>query len=308
MYKAAKYGLKEAITAAKRQYREKLDSFFSTADSGRMWQGLQHITDYKTTTTISSRDSLPDDLNIFYTRFETSSHSTERRHTHTGTTQPPSIPLTISSGQVNKALRKINPRKAAGPDNIHGRALRACANELADVLTSIFNLSLTHRTVPSCFKTTTIVPLPKKSQPVCLNDYRPVALTPIIMKCFERVVLAHIKSSMPDTLDPLQYAYRPNRSTSDAIAAVLHYSLSHLENKDSYIRTLFVDYSSAFNIVIPHKLIHKMSTLGLHPTLCDWLLYFLTGRPQSVRIGNRTSASIISNVGTPQGWVLSPIL
>ncbi|KAK0156573.1 hypothetical protein N1851_000004 [Merluccius polli] len=37
------------------------------------------------------------------------------------------------------------------------------------------------------------------------------------------------------------------RSTSDAIAAVLHYSLSHLENKDSYIRTLFVDYSSTFN-------------------------------------------------------------
>ena len=128
------------------------------------------------------------------------------------------------------------------------------------------------------------------------------------MKCFERVVLAHIKSRMPDTLDPLQYAYRPNRSTSDAITAVLHYSLTHLESKDSYIRTLFVDYSSAFNTVIPHKLIHKMSTLGLQPTLCDWLLDFLTGRPQSVRIGNRTSSSIISNVGTPQGYVLSPIL
>ena len=150
-----------------RQYREKLDSFYSIADSGRMWQGLQHITDYKTTTnTISSTDSLPDDLSIFYTRFETSSHSTERRHTHTGTTQPPSPPLTISSGQVNKALRKINPCKAAGPDNIPGRALRAYANKLADVLTSIFNLSLTNSAVPSCFKTTTIIPLPKKSQPV----------------------------------------------------------------------------------------------------------------------------------------------
>ena len=128
------------------------------------------------------------------------------------------------------------------------------------------------------------------------------------MKCFERVVLAHIQSSIPDTLDPLQYAYRPNRSTSDAITAVLHCSLSHLENKDSYIMMLFVDYSSAFNTVIPHKLTHKLSTLGLHPTLCDWLLDFLTGRPQSVRIGNRTSASITTNIGTPQGCVLSPIL
>ncbi|KAK2875601.1 hypothetical protein Q8A73_024029 [Channa argus] len=308
-YKAAKYGLRKAITAAKRQYREKLDSFYSTTDSGRMWQGLQHITDYRTNTTniTTSTDSLPDDLNTFYTRFEGPSYTAERGPTHLDHSTP-SPPPTVSTTQVHKALRKINPRKAAGPDNIPGWALRACANELADVLTSIFNLSLSQCTVPLCFKTTTIVPLPKKSPPTCLNDYRPVALTPIIMKCFERVVLAHIQSSIPDTVDPLQYAYRPNRSTSDAIAAAIHYSLSHLENKDSYLRILFINYSSAFNTVIPHKLTHKLSTLGLHPTLCDWLLDFLTGRPHSVRIGNRTSARLITNIGNPQGCVLSPIL
>ena len=60
--------------------------------------------------------------------------------------------------------------------------------------------------------------------------------------------------------------------------------------------------------VIPHKLTDKPSALGLHLTLCDWLLDFLTGRPQSVRIGNRTSASMITNIGTSQGCVLSPIL
>ncbi|KAI4876407.1 hypothetical protein NFI96_004026 [Prochilodus magdalenae] len=117
------------------------------------------------------------------------------------------------------------------------------------------------------------------------------------MKCFERVVLSHIQSSIPNTTDPLQYAYRSNRSTSDAIAAALHVSLSHLENKDSYVRILFIDYSSAFNTVVPHRLTYKLSSLGLHPTLCDWLLSFLTGRPQSVRIGNRTSAII-----THQHW------
>uniref|UniRef100_A0AAQ4S675 Reverse transcriptase domain-containing protein n=1 Tax=Gasterosteus aculeatus aculeatus TaxID=481459 RepID=A0AAQ4S675_GASAC len=128
------------------------------------------------------------------------------------------------------------------------------------------------------------------------------------MKCFERVILSHIQSSIPDTLDPQQYAYRRNRSTSDATAAALHHSLSHLENKDSYIRRLFVDYSSAFNTVDPHKLIHELSTLVLHPTLCDWLSDFLTGRPQSVRMGNKTSASIFTNIGTQQGCVLSPVL
>ena len=51
-----------------------------------------------------------------------------------------------------------------------------------------------------------------------MNDY---SSTPIIVKCFERVMLAYIQSTMPDPLDPLQYAYRSNRSTSDAVAAPL---------------------------------------------------------------------------------------
>ncbi|KAK3539428.1 hypothetical protein QTP70_007668 [Hemibagrus guttatus] len=78
-YKSAKYGLRKAITMAKRQYREKLESFYSNAYAGWMWQGLQHITVYRptTSTTISSSDSLPDNLNTFYAHFETSSDNTE---------------------------------------------------------------------------------------------------------------------------------------------------------------------------------------------------------------------------------------
>ncbi|KAK6329577.1 hypothetical protein J4Q44_G00015550 [Coregonus suidteri] len=37
---------------------------------------------------------------------------------------------------------------------------------------------------------------PMKSKVTCPNDYSPVALTPVIMKRFERLVMAHIKTSM----------------------------------------------------------------------------------------------------------------
>ena len=62
-----------------------------------------------------------------------------------------------------------------------------------------------------------------------LNYYRPIALTSVIMKCFERLVKDHITATLPATLDPLQFAYRPNRSTDDAIAIKLHTALSHLD-------------------------------------------------------------------------------
>ncbi|KAI4892920.1 hypothetical protein NFI96_001301 [Prochilodus magdalenae] len=115
---------------------------------------------------------------------------------------------------------------------------------------------------------------PKKSSVSCLNDYRPIALTPIIMKCFERLVLRHIKTLLPPSLDPQQFAYRPNRSTDDAISTTLHLALTHLDNRDTYVRMLFIDFSSAFNTIIPQHLIGKLNLLGLNTSLSNWILDF----------------------------------
>ena len=69
------------------------------------------------------------------------------------------------------------------------------------------------------------------------------------MKCFEKLVKDHITSALPDTLDPLQFAYRPIRSTDDAIAIALHTDLTHLDNRTTYVRMLFINWSSAFNML-----------------------------------------------------------
>ncbi|KAG5852656.1 hypothetical protein ANANG_G00064880 [Anguilla anguilla] len=128
------------------------------------------------------------------------------------------------------------------------------------------------------------------------------------MKCFERLVLAHLKSCLPPTLDPFQFAYRQNRSTEDAISTALHSALSHLDNNNTYVRMLFIDFSSAFNTIIPSKLITKPGDLGINPSFCNWILDFLTNRPQYVRLDNLTSSTLILSTGVPQGCVLSPLL
>ena len=71
------------------------------------------------------------------------------------------------------------------------------------------------------------------------------------MKCFERLVKSFICSLLPPTLDPMQFAYRSNRSTDDAIALTTHTALTHLDKGNTYVRMLFIDYSSAFNTIIP---------------------------------------------------------
>jgi hypothetical protein len=60
---------------------------------------------------------------------------------------------------------------------------------------------------------------------------------------------------------------------------------------------LFMDYSSAFNTIVPSKLDTKLRALGLDTALGIWILDLLTGRPQAVRIGNNTFSTLVET-----GW------
>ncbi len=204
--KVARKELTAGIVRAKATYARKIQGHFTSNDPRSMWKGIKCIMDYNTRDAQCPGDpSLPDALNRFYARFEDPD------------TPPPctrlipssgDTPLSVSIADVRRTLKGINPRKAAGPDNIPGRVLRDGAYQLSKVLTDIFNTSLLLASVPTCLKTATIVPVPKCSTVTGLNDYRPIALTPVVMKCFERLVMARIKDSIDVTVDPHQYAYK----------------------------------------------------------------------------------------------------
>ncbi len=69
-----------------------------------------------------------------------------------------------------------------------------------------------------------------------IKDYRPVSLTSVVMKSFEKLVLVHLKDITRPSLDPLQFAYKANRSVDDAVNMGLHYVLLHLDRPVAYVR------------------------------------------------------------------------
>ncbi|KAK2901605.1 hypothetical protein Q8A73_011351 [Channa argus] len=153
-----------------------------------------------------------------------------------------------------------------------------------------------------------IPPQAHKPKITGFNDYRPVALTSVVMKSFERLVLAYLKDITGPLLDPLQFAYRANRSVNDAVNMGLHYVLQHLDRSGTYVRILFVDFSSAFNTIIPSLLQLKLTQLSVPSSVCQWITSFLTDRQQLVRLGKLSSSTRTISTGTPQGCVLSPLL
>ncbi len=74
------------------------------------------------------------------------------------------------------------------------------------------------------------------------------------------------------------------------------------------MRILFVDFSSAFNTIIPDTLQNKLTQLSVPTSICQWITSFLTDRQQLVRLGKYTSNTHTISTGAPQDCVLSPLL
>ncbi len=88
----------------------------------------------------------------------------------------------------------------------------------------------------------------------------------------------------------------------------LHYVLQHLNRPGTYVRILFVDFSSAFNTNIPTLLQPKLTQLSVSNAICHWITSFLTDSLQLVTLKTFISNSRSTNTGAPQGCVLSPLL
>ena len=186
--------------------------------------------------------------------------------------------------------------------------LKNCATQLGMIFSLIFQLFLDSHVMPRAWKTSTIIPVPKKATPLQLNDYRPVAVTPIIAKCFENVVSKHLKFDVVHQLDPFQFAYKASRGVEDASLTLLSLITQHLDKAKSDVRILFVDFSSAFNTIEPYVLLKRLIDLHVNSNLVLWIRDFLRDRPQRVCVNGYLSEEVVLNSGAPQGCVLPPML
>ena len=143
---------------------------------------------------------------------------------------------------MTSLFKQVNISKASGLDKISGRLVNLCDDQLSFFFCFIFKKSWEIHTIPTIWKTSEIMPIPKKEKVLCNNDLRPVTLTSIIMKCFEKIFLRCLLAEVHPSLDSHQFAYKKGRSTEDAILLMLHQLYYHLDTPKNYAIILFIDF------------------------------------------------------------------
>jgi hypothetical protein len=250
-----------------------------------------------------------DELNSFYARFDVGVFHDECDDILDSISENfNNDKLVLTDQDVVQCLNKAKPGKACGSDKVSSYVVKMCRYELATPLRTLFQSSLDQCTVPSNWKISEIVPVPKSNMPIEMNDLRPVALTSVLMKCFESVVKKYLWNYVKGVSDKLQFAYRSGRCVDDAIVTLLDTVCAHLDQIKCYSRVLLIDFSSAFNTIKPHIMIKKLCDMNVNCNTIKWVHSYLTSRTQYVKWGDVRSSTITTNTGAPQGCVLSPML
>ena len=214
----------------------------------------------------------------------------------------------ISEHDVLHELLHIDSRKGCGPDLIPSRVLVAGADFLCSPLCKIFNRSIETATFPKLFKCAFIQPIPKKSRPT-VKDFRPISMTPVLGKIFERIVLRSVKQDLISLYGLNQHAYRPFGSTTSALFAIQDRVSLFMDMKSTVaVRVACLDISKAFDCLQFHRLLNFLNDSGFNHSFLRWLKSYLSDRRFRVRIRGCEGQAVWSLSGVPQGSVLGPFL
>ena len=216
--------------------------------------------------------------------------------------------INVTKKGVLSLLQGINENKATGPDEIPGKFLKACAVELHEVFTILFQTSLDLGVVPDEWKVAHIFPLFKKGDKTKAENYRPISLTSITCKLLEHIVHSNIMGFLDSNkiLSPFQHGFRQKRSCESQLLTTLRDFWNSL-NSSGQTDAILLDFSKAFDKVDHRLLLSKMNHLGISGPLLQWASSFLSDRLQHVVVDGCKSSPNKVLSGVPQGTVLGPL-
>ena len=164
----------------------------------------------------------------------------------------------FSSSDVYKYLKKVKAKKAPGPDAISGHILKNCASVLSSPLAMLFNISYQTGDLPEDWKSAYVVPIHKSDKKDDIENYRPVSLTSLVMKIFEKCLRDILYEKCKDKITIMQHGFLPERSCTTQMLNYLDFLAVQLNNK-SQTDVIYFDFSKAFDSV-NHDIILKKNT------------------------------------------------
>ena len=249
---------------------------------------------------------------LFHKQFtNTVKHATHKtnRHINRATHNIQGYNITLTTSQVQEAIKQSKNNNSQGPDKLNIRHLKHIGPLGLAFLTSMFKTALNKNIILHTWKLANIVPIPKPNKDTDKGtSYRPISLLSVIAKTLEKSLLPYITANMPNT--PMQHGYKTHHSTVTALHTLNNTVAKGFNQMAPPARTLTValDMSKAFDTINIHTLIRKLLQTNIPGTIIKFIANYIKGRKAYTTYRNHTSKQRQFKTGVPQGGVLSPTL
>ena len=210
--------------------------------------------------------------------------------------------------EIMAILKNIDTSKSTGPDNIDGIVLKKCHRSLAYPLSIIYTKVYNSGDIPSEWKMANVVPIHKKGDKCNIENYRPISLTSLVMKVFEKLVRERLYKVCLGNVTPKQHGFMPMKSCTSQLLE-FNCNLALTLNRHSQADIVFFDFQKAFDSVSHDVIINKVKNqFNINGKMLRFLSNYLEGRQQRVALDGVFSNWATVRSGVPQGSILGPFL
>ena len=178
-------------------------------------------------------------------------------------------PVEIES--VLLEIQNLKIFKPSGIENVSTKIIKDALWILAYQFTWLINLSLRTAQVPTEWKRAKISLIPKDGNLLDINNFRPIAILPVVTKIMEHLIQSQTMSYLEtnNILDVHQGGFRKNNSTTATTLSSLDDIYTNINNKQ-IIYSVFIDFRKAFDSITHEILLKKMEKLGFDNSTLQW--------------------------------------
>jgi Reverse transcriptase (RNA-dependent DNA polymerase)/Endonuclease-reverse transcriptase len=213
-------------------------------------------------------------------------------------------PETIDESEIKTAIQSLPNGKAAGPDGNMGELLKQGGDPMVRVITQLLNVVHNSATIPNDWKNAWIHPIFKqKGSPTVISNYRPISLTCVTRRVYERILLNRMKH-LELNLQNTQGGFRKSRSTLQQV-----FALQEIMQKHPHAWHSFLDIKAAYDTVNRNILWQMLSDrYNLNPSTIRRLRALFDYNTSYLLLPGGTSSPFPNKRGLLQGSTLSPLL
>jgi hypothetical protein len=209
----------------------------------------------------------------------------------------------VTEEQVQRALKRVPKGKSPGVDNIVGEMLLYGGDTVVAALQILFNVILRSNQIPDDWKIALVVPIHKKGDKKAIENYRPISLTVVVRRLYERIILEELDEAVL-LLSDWQGGFRKYRSTLQQVF-VMHEVM--VGNPDSH--HVFLDIKAAYDTVNRAILWEELGkTFRVNESTVARIKTLFDHNISKIVVQGRTSSGLENKRGLLQGSSLSPIL